>query len=279
MSEGYTLQFYKDKVNEDLEATLNLKHLFKFIKHIPFDVLKETVGEIINNNDDNKILVKTLYFEIRSIDKIIPKDIIQYIISFQGLNLDNTKCVNKQWNKLSNMNEKRECLKKIRCENNHGLDYDEGNNKTRIIKSKQKQLTKSEKDMGFEICPVSQVKDTYGYNQNMIHISKAKSGDRYFIYPGRYRIKNSLVLWKKNLSFIGIASSEEYSDVIEVAIDCDEDEPAISIKGCHLRISGCYIRSTGCAIYCDEDSSLSISKSCIAGVLSAAICTTDIIIV
>ena len=267
MSQRCTVQFYKDEINEDLDKASNLEHLHNYFKCIPFNVLKETIGKIINNNDD-KIPIKTLYFNVKSIDNIIPKDIIQYIISFQGLDLDNTKCVNKEWNKLSHLNEKMEWLKMVQHEKNDGLDYNDINNKTRIISSKRNQLTKSEKDMGFEICPVSRtVTDGY-YHQNIIDISNAKNGDRYFIHPGRYNIKNPLILCKKNLSLIGIPSSKEYeyhglysSIIIYLTYNHIISEAAISIKKCHLRISGCKLVSIGYAIHCGKESSLSVNKS------------------
>ena len=268
MSQAHKEQFYKTQINEALVSTSNLQELNKFCVHIPFTLLKQAVGEIINDNANRYIIPRrALYYEVRSIDEIIPKDIIQNIISFQGLNLENIKLINKRWNKLSHVNEKRILLQMRQHEDEYGLDYDNTKNKTRIISSKRNQLTKSESDMGFEIAPVSRILSPCKmYYQHVIDMTNAINGDRYFIYPGSYKIKNQLLLYKKNLSFIGIASSQEYIlDGVRISFQWDGIGCAISIYQSQLRISGCIFRSIGRGIFCNKNSSLFVTKSQIEG--------------
>ena len=266
MSEGHNTKFYKTKINESLASVSDLKHLNKFFARIPLYILKKAVGQIINDDAFMQIPLRALYYEVRSIDEIIPKDIIQHIISFQGLDLENTKIVNKRWNQLSQINEKRILLEMEEHENQNGLDYDDNINKTWIISSKRNQLTKSESDRGFKIATVvRRLRPGEYFQEHVIDISNSISGDRYFIYPGLYQFKNPLLLLKKNLSFIGVASSRNfdglYSGVSIYFQDIPFREYAISVKECHLRISMCKFRTIGYGIYCGIKSSLSLIKT------------------
>ena len=278
MSQGFNLEYRKSKINEALHSTSNLKTFFDYI---PVDRLKQAFSKIINDIDD-PIPLGGLYYGVRSIDDIFPKDIIQYIISFQGLHLENTKFVNKQWNELSHLNEKMALLKMEQHENQYGLPYDKKYNTTRIISCKRNHLTTSEKDMGFEMGRVLRTLDRFNYYYKYeIDISNAISGDRYFFYPGHYRINNSFTLRKKNLSFIGVASPTDYEieglhSSVRIYIHNDNDidiygtnhhqfrnnkYSSIYLKASELRILRCKIRSVECGIYVGNNSSLSVIKS------------------
>ena len=281
MSQGFNLEYRKSKINEALDSTSNLKTFFDYI---PVDRLKEAFGKIINDIDD-PIPLGGLYYAVRSIDDIFPKDIIQYIISFQGLHLENTKFVNKQWNKLSHINEKMALLKMEQHENQYGLAYDKKYNTTRIISCKRNHLTASEKEMGFEMCRVLRTSDhgleRYNYYKYEIDISNAISGDRYFFYPGHYRINNSITLHNKNLSFIGVGSPTDYeiegfNSSVRIYIHNDNDidihgtnhnqfrintYSSIYLASSELRILRCKIRSCECGIHVGKNSSLSVIKS------------------
>ena len=281
MSQGFNLEYRKSKINEALHSTSNLKTFFDYI---PVDRLKQAFSKIINDIDD-PIPLGGLYYGVRSIDDIFPKDIIQYIISFQGLHLENTKFVNKQWNELSHLNEKMALLKMEQHENQYGLPYDKKYNTTRIISCKRNHLTTSEKDMGFEMGRVLRTSEhcleRFNYYKYEIDISNAISGDRYFFYPGHYRINNSFTLRKKNLSFIGVASPTDYEieglhSSVRIYIHNDNDidiygtnhhqfrnnkYSSIYLKASELRILRCKIRSVECGIYVGNNSSLSVIKS------------------
>ena len=251
--------------------------MVQFFDHIPFTVLQQVVGEILQNNNnlsnDASLNYKALYYAITSIDNIFPADIIQHIISFEARDVSDAKCVNKQWNKLYHMNAKKRWSEIEDNEVAHGLLYAKNKNTTYIISAKRNQLTKSEADMGFEMGRVLRKRDYEGLTQHIIDVSNAISGDRYFIWPGDYYVNNPIVLRKKNLSFIGIPLHNGLLSGVRIFFHTDYNANAgIYIWESQFRLLRCKIRCRGCGIHVGRDSSLSMIKSQIeAGPFNAAI--------
>ena len=91
MSENATDKLKSDQINIALSLTSQKEHLHPFYDQIPFNLLKQSVYNIINDeNLRNEVPVNPLYYQVISIDRVFPSDIIQEIISYNGLYLKDT---------------------------------------------------------------------------------------------------------------------------------------------------------------------------------------------
>ena len=276
MSDNATDKLKSDQINTALSLTSQKEHLHPFYDKIPFNLLKQAVYNIINDeNLRNEVPVNPLYYQVISIDRIFPSDIIQEIISYNGLYLQDTKLVNKQWYKLSRSMENRIYSEFEKHEEKDAhIPYNHKINKTRIVSTKRNQLTKAENDRGYIMSPISRIPrpEHTWLMENIIDFSGSISGDRYFIYPGKYKINNPLILQEKNLTLIGIPSSSNFERVdiyFNVASDDNWDMlnslskmlSGIRIHQSHLRILRCHIRTPCNGIQVGTNSSLDVQQS------------------
>lgn len=264
------MSHYKHKLNQSLQSKTKKVDLQPFIDSIPFDTLQQAIYQILNNPANETIQHKTIYYNVASIDNIFNSDIIQYMISFLGLHLEDVKIVNKKWNQLSKKNEKRTLKKFKKHELSNDIPYDEKINTFRIASETRNQLTETEANMGFKMCKASRTRDWC-----IIDLSNAISGDKFCFFPGFYKINIPLKLIKKNLSFIGLTEHNQRDHSyhgIHIYFDFrgvvnHTTTPAIYIDNSKLRIIGCQINCVGTfdAFYVGKNASLWIRKSAIQG--------------
>ena len=95
---------HKHKLRELVSDTNNADDLIPILRKLPINKLKHVINSSIDVMDEP--FAKQIHLNYLSINQIIPDDIIRHILSFQGLRLNPTKLVNKQWNKLSKQAEK-----------------------------------------------------------------------------------------------------------------------------------------------------------------------------
>ena len=98
-------------------------------------------------DEEEMSTARNTYFKSAPIDEIMPSDIIQQILTFQQLDLQNIKLVNKQWNRLSKQNEKH-CYLRLQetFKENSPIEYDPDWNATWILHPKQGPLTEIEQE-------------------------------------------------------------------------------------------------------------------------------------
>ena len=249
---------FTERINEALNLTSKKRHLKPFYTEIPFHILKQAVSEFINNTNLNGVALRALYYKVISIDHVLPADILREIISYQGLN-DNAKFVNRQWNQLSHSIRATLYAQMDQHENKYGLPYNHKTNTTHIISTERNQLTEVEKERGYKMGQVSRVSTT----EHVIDFKGSISGDRFFIYPGVYKIKNYyLVLIRKNLSLIGVSSSNNHHQLyglnssIHIYVDL-----GMEIHKSRFRILRCSIETRNAGIHVGSNSSLDVIQS------------------
>ena len=150
----------KDRLQNQTASAQNINDLLPFLKCIPMDKLRDFVHQ--NIEEMNQSQLKTMHSNAISINRIIPGDIIQHIISFQVLELENVKCVNKQWNKLSKQHERNYYLPLRSPESwpeRHSLwKYINNDPQIFILHPKRTQLTEIERQCGFK-GPINCIED------------------------------------------------------------------------------------------------------------------------
>lgn len=254
-------QFIKEEINNHIDsATTNMQDLLTIYVHsIPMQMIRDFCKKtIVDNHDDNNINIKSIHWKIISIERILPKDIIQYILSFHLLDLQSIKCVSRQWNLLAKQNEKLHYIKLLKKEDQSFIPYDEEQNTTYIIRHPKSILTSVEKDMGFKKFPTNNNTDD---STITFHISNYLNGDRFIIFPGSYECIKQFNL-QKDLSIIGIPSIGKRFPVIFWKIPVTTNG-AIQIHGCKLSIKKCKIQCMNSIITVNKNASLQITNSAI----------------
>ena len=250
-------------------------HLLPIICEVPLEIIKNFLIKTIQHHQQNKINIKGIYLKmILPINKILPKDIIQYILSFMALDLEFIKLVNKQWKKLSEINE-------AKCYSN--LLPNEKSNKY-IMRYPRIQLTSVEKRMGLQMIPYYYYKKKH--NIDITNITRKNNGNeiRIIVYPGNYSTQKS-VIFNANVSIIGVQgdTNDHNNKPPSIYFDVPFSERRYSstgtiniVNGCKLHIERCQILSSGCTINVDKDSSLFIKNSILsASCYGTAIRITD----
>lgn len=260
----------KNEINKNIDSASRFTDLQPMLQHISINKLKQIVKEMINDEDEWNINVniKGIYWNTIAIDKILSTDIIQYILSFQALDLRHVKCVNKQWRELSMKNEK---LYYKRLFDKSFIPYNADINKTFVIRWPKKKLTVVEKKMGFEILSIYKDVD----NHIRIKIPNNVHGNRFIIHKSnKYYKIDGAAIFNKNLSFFGIPGTGSnwrpviLFDEIEHFLNDDLNHHAISIDDCKLQIEKCQIKCwCGGFIEINNNSSLWINHSIINGTL------------
>lgn len=240
---------FQDELRALVASAKNKRDLEPLLPYVSLDQLKHALYQTIDEVDDTAI--KMMRFDAVSIHKIIPSDIIQHILSFQGLDLKHAKCVNKKWNELSIKNEKKSYLAlQQRLEQDSPIPYDKSTNNTWILDSERNQLTQVEKEFGFKLLPRSTKKDMMS--------SIDMNGDRILVFSRIY--KGTKSFFDKDLSMIGInvkkrpeinAFAAQFGDGTMMEIDI----------GCKLWVDGCRIFYTGSVgVKVNRNSSLYITN-------------------
>ena len=125
-------------------------------------------------------------------------DIIQHIVSFHGLKLQQIKCINRLWNKLAKRNERIQYCRLLKSvDMNCPIEFNRnGNNNTWIIHPIARCLSEVEANLGFR-GPINCIEDA---------LMKCKPGDRLFMHEGNYDFYSnaSSVMIATNISIIGL---------------------------------------------------------------------------
>ena len=84
----------KDHLHSKVTGADPKSDLFPIINSIPKDKLKAFLHQCIDESTPTSL--NTMYFNSSSIDQLIPRDVMQHLLSFQALDLKAIKLVNKQ---------------------------------------------------------------------------------------------------------------------------------------------------------------------------------------
>lgn len=183
----------KKIMHSAVESAQNVCDLLPMLNQVPLDTIKQFMNALINEMTPSAV-TKMKYGSL-PIDEIIPENTIQHILSFHPIDGGNIRSVNKQWQKLSDMNEKNYYSKLIHRVDQHStIPYNKDLNKTCIMHPKRKILTRVEQELGFK------------GPANILSVGNDGNhpNDRYFFHPGHYRNSNAL---EKNCSLVGIYGS------------------------------------------------------------------------
>lgn len=97
----------EDTLNIEINDAQNDDDLLPILKcvakNMPMNKLKNILRQQMNEMTPESL--RNVYFNASSINKLIPEDIIQYILSFHSIGLQSVKLVNKKWNQLSTQND------------------------------------------------------------------------------------------------------------------------------------------------------------------------------
>ena len=209
------MDLFQDKLNTKVATAGDVNDLLPIIKCISIDKIKQFLHQ--NINEATMDLTKNMYFNSSSIDEIIPSDIIKHILSFQALNLEHVKRVNKQWNKLSNQNEKRYYSSlQQNLNQNSPIPYHKSDTLTWTLHPRRTRLTRVEKHLGFKMSATTRINQLGTYNARHKYV---KSGDRFFLQPGIYPKINTGCLFDKNISIIVLAGKPPYYMKRKMVID------------------------------------------------------------
>lgn len=232
---------FEDELRAHVASSNSLKDLLPLLPYISLDVLKQAICQNMNGMQPESI--KKMHCNSLSIHKIIPSDLIQHVLSFQGLDLKHVKCVNKQWNKLSNKNEKKYHLAlQEKLDQNSPIPYDKSINNTWIVHSERNKLTRVEKELGFKLVLRSRKDD-------MLNSSEV-NGDRFYVFSGNY-ICGTKSIFNNDASIIGINVGDKPLTKYILS------EAAMEIKeGCKLWIEGFRAASLSAGIIVNRNASL-----------------------
>ena len=132
-----------------------------------------------------------------SIDHILPKDIIQHILSFQ-IWTSASKAVNKLFRDVAEQNERNHYLELIKTiDESSPIPYNDDINNTWIIDPKVRPLTKIEENLGF--------KESFDHLYYVLHEYNLKPGDRILLHDGFYEVLDEWHI--RDISIIGIGNS------------------------------------------------------------------------
>ena len=193
---------YKKELQENVSDAHTVKDLMPFLGALSLDKLKDFINQ--NVDEFNASESKTMYFNSVSIDKILPDDIIQYILSFQSITDNHKTYVSKQWEKLSNQNERNYYLQlQSRLDKNGPIrPYNKTKNNTWIIHPTRTQLTKVEEEFGFK-GPINDIVDAL---DSITNDFECQSGDRLIIHEGVHNLHMVRGTICTDLSIIGVGN-------------------------------------------------------------------------
>ena len=235
------------RLNTIIDSASSWHDVKPLLEKIPLNELKVGLHQMINNQQ-NKIDIQAIYWGfMRTIENILPGDLIQYILAFLAFDLQFVKVVNKRWKRLSQINE-RICYSQLSKQNTN-IAYNEEINTTYIIRYPRIQLTAIEREMSFKMIPHSKRKqvgkDDIVVNMNIIN-NMLKDGDRIFVFSGSYVIEKPII-FNTNITIIGIRGSGKYQyflerpNIIYWPKQFEQNTPAITVNGCTLSINNCKV--------------------------------------
>lgn len=161
-------------MNEELESldinALSSNALRPWLSRVPTDILREFLLGFIQEMDSG--LAAKMYFGGSSFDDMIPRDVIQKMLSFLLFDTESTRSVNRDWQRISDGNERSYYLElQGRLQRECPIPFDSECNETWIVDPKRSKLSKTEKELGFK-GPEILIMATF-------HI---KDGDRIFVH-------------------------------------------------------------------------------------------------
>ena len=202
--------FLIDHISESVLSMTHLNKAIKYLKWIPIDEIKKFISQKLNTT--NSTSAKTIYFNSFSMNNIIPSDAIQHILSFLPSWSDKTKLVNKEWNKLSNQNQKNLYSKSHEIHNkNNIIPYNSKINKTWIIHPGYRSL----------------------YHRFRTISQHRNSNDRIFIHAGQYKFKYAVEI-SRTISMIGIENGVNIKNPYKWQIGAYSPYRCDSTIKCHL---------------------------------------------
>ena len=180
--------FYEAKVNQIVHSAQDLDELIPILRLIPLD----KVQTFITQNLDKSLTHFT------PINKILPQDLIRYILSFEAL-YTQAKCVCKQWNTLCNQNDKQYYLALQRSLDQTSVIPYNNRNHTWIVHPKATQLSQVEIDLGFAGL-INDLQDAF--------VALAVSGDRLFLHEAiHYVVDQKRSPLNVDISIVGLGNN------------------------------------------------------------------------
>ena len=184
--------YYKETLHNTITKATEFEGLLPLLQHFPTDALKQFMHDHVDKMDTS--IAKEMHFHSSSIDQIIPSDIINHIISFEGWPRYDFIIVNKQWYTLCKQMKNIYYLRMQKeLDQNSPIPYDPSVNTTWLFNFG---LGKVEQDLGYQRAPslheIEQGTKDY------------KPGDRVFVHPGQFIVMDEFWSGKhRSLSIIG----------------------------------------------------------------------------
>ena len=145
---------------------------------------------------------RAAYYRLLSINRVLPVDLVQHILSFGHCNQNRTVC--KQWNCLNIQNEKNMLQTMYRSVMARYPTSFASDSNTWIMHSRRPSLHPIEKEMGFK-GPMT---------PDMIKDDVITPGDRVLVHDGNYNFYSSLKSAKMAVYFIGLSPWSKERSVI-----------------------------------------------------------------
>ena len=158
-----------------ISTSRSFSDLMPFLQIVTFDELKAFVLQKVAGFDVDG--ARSAHFRCSQMQHILPDDVLQHILSFQGLQRESTKHVSKRWLRLSEQNELN-CYRKAQAlvRQNEFVPFDPAINRMLIVDPKRRRLTRIERALP--------VLGHYTYNLNEA-LSLYNSGDALLVH-GRH---------------------------------------------------------------------------------------------
>ena len=185
---------FKQAIRQTVASAQSASDLLPMMANIPLDKIKALINEHVDQSDFQ--VTTHLFMNAASIDQILPDDITQHILSFNGFFEPRTyKLVCHNWNKLSNCNESK-YLGKV-CKDigdiKSPIEYNPNTSSTWIVDARRDKLIKV-------------VLGSQGLiNGDAASFQECASGDRILLCSGTY---TSFSEWRCAASqFIGVGGA------------------------------------------------------------------------
>ena len=157
----------------NVDEACSVIDLLPILQSLPLSVVKQFVNQQMQQATSKRI--SSIYHDVISIDDILPSDVMQHILSFDGFY--HPKAVNKQWKELCDMNEKNEMS---RLYSSIPLSVIQSSS-TYVIHPKRKHLTALEIERGYK----GPMNIEYAFECGF------SDGDTLLFHDGTHYVKNS----------------------------------------------------------------------------------------
>ena len=188
----------QQQILDFIVQTANDISIIDVIQHIPDNYRQSVLIEFIKNTSTEN--QRRIYYTIMPITLTLPTDVLQYIISYNNINI--IKLINRLFYTLATKNET-----KYYTELHKNIENKISYRVTHIVNNKRNILHKSEISHGY-VGPYKNVDEA---------IIAAKHNDRILIHPGVYYVKNTIKI-NKNIELTGLTSKNDIYNNYDVTI-------------------------------------------------------------